>query len=450
MIVSTTNHADCASAASRLLDVEQVTGLLDSLLPRERPGPAIDVRIERCWPAADDGLIVEWSFSLSADRRYALYARSTNEAAGSAPASEGDASETRRPAVTEWGLRGVLSYLPQHQLMVYTPDCDPAMPHVLKCLDEGCAAEFLAPFWESAAAEPGADGGMPGVHCRLIGYKPGRRAAICYQRKSSDGTGQRILGKTYHKRQAERLVRLHYQINDEFRKTTDGVVRVSSPVVYVPELQLALFHWAPGEAPGDRSCGPAGSITPAVRIMAALHGTSIEGLETFTVQDECAILQRWYRALASARPRMASASAPLLAMLLQQSEAIDSSSRCTIHRDFYETQFVTFRGRTTLLDLDTLCVGHPCLDVGNFLAHLYLRILRRGGVAEHFRHLLKETTKQYERVAGCLDTEALDFYLNSSLFRLAAVHAFRTQTQGFAEPIWQLARKRLEPRARGG
>ena len=191
-------------------------------------------------------------------------------------------------------------------------------------------------------------------------------------------------------------------------------------------------------------------LATAVGTMAALHGTTIEGLATFTVPDECAILQRWHRALTGAHPRMASESAPLLTMLLQQSEAIDSSSRCTIHRDFYETQFVTFRGLTTLLDLDTLCVGHPCLDVGNFLAHLYLRILRRGGGAEHFGHLLKETTEQYERIAGRVDSEALDFYLNSSLFRLGAVHAFRTQTHGFAEPIWQLARERLETRANAG
>ncbi len=136
MTASTPNHADHASAASQLLDVKQVTGLLHSLLPRDWPGPASDVAIERCWPSADDGFIVQWSFSLGSDRRYSLYARSTHEA----PAAEEDASTTRRPAVTEWGLRGVLNYLPQHRLMVHTPDCDPAMPHLAKCLDEVRAA----------------------------------------------------------------------------------------------------------------------------------------------------------------------------------------------------------------------------------------------------------------------------------------------------------------------
>ncbi len=477
MIASTTNHADRASAASGLLDVKQVTVLLHSLLPRDWPGPVGDVAIERCWPSADDGFIAEWSFSLGSDRRFALYARSIDEAAGSMPATQGDASNKHQPTVTEWGLRGVLSYLPQHRLMIHTPDCDPAMRHLAKCLDEVRAAEFLAPFWEQAechgAPSPKrlwrvgdsvsrvsdsrrtadtavARGESSGVHCRLIGYKPGRRAAICFERKSRDGTVQRILGKTYHKRQAEQLARLHYQINDEFRKNTDGAVQVSSPVAYVPEMQLALFHWAPGEAAKEQSSGPAGSIATAVRTMAALHGTTLEGLATFTMPDECAILQRWHRALTGAHPRLASESAPLLAMLLQQSESIDSASRCTIHRDFYETQLVTFRGQTTLLDLDTLCAGHPCLDLGNFLAHLYLQLLCRGGGAEHFGHLLKETTEQYERIAGRVDREALDFYLNSSLFRLGTVHAFRTQTRGFAEPIWQLARERLETRAKGG
>ena len=427
------------SAASLLLDVEQVTGLLHSLLPHDWPALAGDVAIERCWPSADDGFIVEWSFSLGSERRYSLYARSTSEA----PTTEEVTSHPHRPTVTEQGLRGVLSYLPQHRLMVHTPDCDPAMPHLPMCLDEDRAAKFLAPFWK-----PSSNGESPGVSCRLLGYKPGRRAAICFERKSRNGTGQRILGKTHHKGQAERLARLHDQVNDELRKNTERAVRVSNPVVYEPELQLAMFQWAPGETAKAQSSGPAGSIATAVRTLAALHSTTIAGLATFTVQDECAVLQRWHRALADAHPRLADASAPLLAMLLQQSEAIDSSRRCTIHRDFYETQFVTFRGQTTLLDLDTLCAGHPCLDVGNFLAHLYLQLLRRGGGAEHFKPLLKETTTQYEGIAGRLDTEALGFYLNTSLCRLGAVHAFRTQTHEFAEPIWQLARERLE-RSRG-
>ena len=128
MITSTTDRPDGAPAASRLLDLEQVTSLLHSLLPRDWPGPPGDVRIERCWPAANDGFIVQWSFTLGSDQRYALYAQSIDEAAEPAPETAGDASSRSRPSVTEWGLRGVLSYLPQCGLMVHTPDCDPAMP----------------------------------------------------------------------------------------------------------------------------------------------------------------------------------------------------------------------------------------------------------------------------------------------------------------------------------
>jgi len=82
------------SAASLLLDVEQVTSLLHSLLPHDWPAPAGDVAIERCWPSADDGFIVEWSFSLGSERRYSLYARSTR----GAPTPGEVTSHPHRPA----------------------------------------------------------------------------------------------------------------------------------------------------------------------------------------------------------------------------------------------------------------------------------------------------------------------------------------------------------------
>ena len=41
--------------------------------------------------------------------------------------------------------------------------------------------------------------------------------------------------------------------------------------------------------------------------------------------------------------------------------------------------------KTWLVDLDLVCMGHPALDVGNFVAHLTEDAIRRFDDAEHWR-----------------------------------------------------------------
>ena len=82
---------------------------------------------------------------------------------------------------------------------------------------------------------------------------------------------------------------------------------------------------------------------------------------------ECDIIRRWQRALESVDFRLAEATRGLLDNLLHSAESLQSDRECTLHRDFYEQQFVYDGQAITLLDLDTLARGDPCVDLGNLL-----------------------------------------------------------------------------------
>ena len=84
------------------------------------------------------------------------------------------------------------------------------------------------------------------------------------------------------------------------------------------------------------------------------------------------------------------------------------------------------------------------MDLGNFLAHLYLRLLRRGHRPERFGELARAMIDSYQDASHAIDPQVLEFYLASSLFRLGAVHTLRTASRQFAKPLWQLMRDRLD------
>jgi streptomycin 6-kinase len=76
-----------------------------------------------------------------------------------------------------------------------------------------------------------------------------------------------------------------------------------------------------------------------------------------------------------------------------------------IHRDFYHDQIMFANGRTYLVDLDLVSLGHPALDVGNFLAHLTEDGIRRfddpmhwrdeeAQIMEHYVALLPDVSKR--------------------------------------------------------
>jgi ABC-type multidrug transport system ATPase subunit/aminoglycoside phosphotransferase (APT) family kinase protein len=100
-----------------------------------------------------------------------------------------------------------------------------------------------------------------------------------------------------------------------------------------------------------------------------------------------------------------------------------------LHGDFYPSQVLvgstsTESSRPTLafLDWDEACRGRPERDVGNFLAHITLEVVRRHLTSEESSALQSEFQSGYREVAD-LDGGHLEWYRRASLLRLSALHA---------------------------
>lgn len=403
-----------------------------------------EVQIERVWPARGNGLAFEWSFTLGGAKRWSLFGR-----VGSQGWSGSDAP-SNRVALTPDGIRGVQTLVTSGAVRIHTPDLDPDLPQLGRCLDGSEMADALRPhLFGSSSAGPVR---TSRIRARLLSYRAGRRAAIAYQAPRAVGAGHRLLGKTYRDGRGETMLRRLATLGPQLETASNGRVRVPAPIAYLPEQRMLLFSWCEGAAGRSVSERPARILRSApagMDALAALHRVPTDGLAAFSVADELAVVDRWDAALQVCDHEWSDAARTVAASLHGAARDVQVNSECTIHRDFYERQYVVGREATTLLDLDTLARGDAAVDIGNFLAHLWLAALVSGEPTAGFSAQAGRLIRRYLASGGSLDRSSLRFYWASALFRVGAVHAFRSATREHAPAMWRLAAAVLEPPGTG-
>jgi hypothetical protein len=415
-----------------LFDPQHVEMMLRNLIHwPDGAGPG-NVMIERCWPTRDDGLTFEWSFDLGGRGRRALYGTTGPQPEGGGGPCVDEAWDTPT------GLGRVFLHAPAWGVLIHTPDRDPAMPHLQHCLDSEAMTRHLGPSWMWIN---GHDSALPSsLTCRLLGYRPRRRATMAYCASSPGQASSTLVGKTHVKGRTQHLRWIHEQLDAELSAHSRGRVRSAACLGEVPDLRMALFCEARGCELGDAARWSSRELDCVVAALTTLHRCRIDEVAVFSVADELSVNRRWHRLIAGMHHADADRVACLVEGLLRLSEQIDPAPQCLIHRDFYGRQIIIGRRTTTILDLDTLAWGQPCLDLGNILAHVFQAGLLRGEDQRSFEALAEELLRRYEQSGGApVDRRALAFYFASDLFRVGAIHSMRTRTGGTSPAMWSAA-----------
>ena len=212
------------------------------------------------------------------------------------------------------------------------------------------------------------------------------------------------------------------------------------------ELTGRALHHLLGEARfgSDRTDRVSRAFGAVGRTVRALHdATPPAGLPIHHADGEVAITARWVdQALAHGvlEPLDRVRATDALEALGTALGGLASPPELTlVHRDLHDKQIlVTDEDDAGLLDLDTLAVGDPAIDVANLLVHLELRMMQA-----HCR-------SEVAGVAGDAFLEAyrpdrdlrrrIDAYAGATRLRLACVYAFR--------PCWRHLAARLLPASR--
>jgi aminoglycoside phosphotransferase len=119
------------------------------------------------------------------------------------------------------------------------------------------------------------------------------------------------------------------------------------------------------------------AMSAAGAALAAFHGTEVAEvtLPRHTAADEIAVVTTWLGHCRTFAPDAAEAVAPHLETLRQVMGRGPTTSLALAHRDCYDKQLLdTGDGCPGMVDVDTLALAEPSLDLANVLVHLELRV----------------------------------------------------------------------------
>ncbi len=277
------------------------------------------------------------------------------------PQERGPAPVLGAVKVTRAGLEG------------FRIDHDPALPTLSAALDPALVAPRFAGLLP--ARSPGSVAAAP------VRYKPGVRCVIRYEVGAADEPAV-FYGKLLAGGCSAHLVLLA-ELSDALAGIPDA-----------PLVAPALGHWP------DLGLVLQAAVTPAVevhqlatdvsipteqrldalqgsgRALAGLHCLTLLSTPTRCFVDALGELVGLESTVARADPALAVRYAAVLSMLERGDDCLPDAA-VTCHGAFRTDQLLLSREHFVLIDLDTLCRSEPALDLGNLLAYLDWKAIRR-------------------------------------------------------------------------
>ncbi len=396
------------------------------------------VRVRRFSPRRNNRFDLEYILRLTGPRglgaqRFSLFARCPG-------LEDTDVCHSDHAVITQSRLSGICVNLPGMGATFHTLDMDPTFPGVDSIIDPGDMAACLSSLIPSRPVDPAH------LSCKLLTFRPGRRVVVelCEQQRS--GLTRRWAGKRFARRRGRKLAGIHQHVADHFAKSTDGTVRLPNLVGFDKSREMIVTEW---RETNHRRESWQNSMTVAKRsaqVLAALHAVPTGEIRQANGEHYWQTLARWSDLIVRLRPEMAEAARMWVLRLAELRPPVSPSQLVTTHGDFYEAQLIIEEESTTLLDLDTLAVGNPCLDLGNALGHFWLTAIEQKSGFQGFAATVRIFLSEYESLGGSIDEESLIYYWAATVFRAGALHTFRSKTCNAARFLWEV----LDPLLRHG
>ncbi len=167
----------------------------------------------------------------------------------------------------------------------------------------------------------------------------------------------------------------------------------------------------------------------------SLHATPpLPGLGVHDSLDHLRELDRWIERTREFGADLAEHVRALLRSVGESPRGDARPPHCVVHRDFHEKQIhIGPDARIGLLDFDTLCLGEPAVDIGNFLAHTELRAIQGRHTWAQAAHAQRAFLDGYGATRALRGRAA--WYVDMTRLRLACVYAFRSGTAHVIESL---------------
>lgn len=172
------------------------------------------------------------------------------------------------------------------------------------------------------------------------------------------------------------------------------------------------------------------------RALVRTHETPGGGLTDMSrhgIDDEIGVLEMW-RDRAAPWVTDPAGIAALVDDAAAALRALDGHGWVPTHRDLHDKQLLwDADSGPGLLDVDTACLAHPALDLGNLRAHARWRVLQ-GVWTPHAGEVVRDCVDAAAATLG-VDLAALATLEQATLVRICCVYAFRPAHAGTARNL---------------
>jgi aminoglycoside phosphotransferase (APT) family kinase protein len=285
--------------------------------------------------------------------------------------------------------------------------------------------------WLAPATDPlvirerfGALIGTPVESCSIapVRYRPGVRCVFRYDLRTATNTYTffgKLIGQGVEGSMAT-IASLHAA-----RASFPDMPRVLPPLAYWPELRMLVQAEVVGGAelndlafdPSQDSATRERWLRDAGARLAGLHDCDVVGPPR-TIDDDLNELREYVAPIAAVDPALANrytAAVERLAAASAESEPAPVAS----HGAFRTDQFMIEDGELVMIDLDGFCWANPARDLGNFMAYLRWKAIRKPHDAAFIERVGQLFLQGYRAAGLPIDEGWLARYTADSLLKVA-------------------------------
>jgi len=317
-----------------------------------------------------------------------------------------------RPGVPAESTIGVLEITPDgpaHRLY----DDDPTLPWLARAADPQAMREHF-----------GALLGTPIEECAItpVRYRPGVRCVFRYDLRTAAGE-QTFFGKLIGQGAEDSMATI--AALHAARASLTDMPQVLPPLAYWPELHMLVqAEVSGGSELNDLAFDPAEDAATRERWLrdagarlAGLHGCDVAG-PTRTMADDLDELREYIAPIAAVDPALAKRYTAAVEWLAAASEHGEPSPVAS-HGAFRTDQFMIENGELVMIDLDGFCWANPARDLGNFMAYLRWKAIRKPHDAAFIERVGQLFLGGYRAAGRMVDEGWLARYTADSLLKVA-------------------------------
>jgi hypothetical protein len=313
------------------------------------------------------------------------------------------------PAESTIGVLEITPAGPAHRLY----DDDPQLPWLAPAISPQVISDHFAALLETNIED-----------CVItpVRYRPGVRCVFRYDLATTAGRSTffgKLIGQGAEESMAT-IAALHAA-----RATFPTMPRVLPPLAYWPDLHMLMQAEVVGGAElNDLAFDPAEDATIRERWLhdagarlAGLHGCDVAG-PARTMADDMDELREYIAPMAAANPALAKRYAATVERLAA-SGANGEPAAVASHGAFRTDQFMIENGELVMIDLDGFCWANPARDLGNFMAYLRWKAIRKPHDAAFIERVGQLFLDGYRAAGHMIDQAWLARYTADSLLKVA-------------------------------